>query len=84
LPEPEVLLDARDDRGRQYRYWGGERSWGSDLEMREEPRYAPALDPAARELQLTVEQVRWRTGAVWQGGEVIAVDRGPWVFAVAL
>ena len=29
LPRPEVLLEARDDRGRQYRYWGGERAWGS-------------------------------------------------------
>jgi hypothetical protein len=84
LPEPEVLLEARDDRGRRYRSWGGETSWGSILALREEPRYAPALDPAARELWLTVEQARWRTGAVWQGGEVIAVDRGSWVFAVAL
>jgi hypothetical protein len=84
LPEPEVLLDARDDRGRRYRYWGGERSWGSDLELRDEPRYALALDPTARELRLTMEQVQWRTAAVWQGGEIVAVDRGPWTFAVEL
>ena len=84
LPEPEVLLDARDDRGRRYRYWGGERAWGSILVQREEPRYAPALDPAARELRLTAAEVRWRTGAVWQGGKIVAVDRGPWVFAVTL
>ena len=84
LPEPEVLLEARDDRGRRYRYWGGETSWGSDLELREEPRYAPGPDPAARELRLTVGEVRWRTAADWRGGEIVAVDRGPWVFAVAL
>ncbi len=58
LPEPEVLLEVRDDRGRRYRYWGGETSWGSTLVLREEPRYAPALDPAARELRLTVAEVR--------------------------
>ncbi len=84
LPEPEVLLEARDDRGRRYRYWGGERAWGSILELREEPRYAPALDPAARELRLTAAEVQWRTAAVWQGGKVVAVDRGPWAFTVAL
>jgi hypothetical protein len=84
LPEPEVQLEVRDDRGRQYRNWGGQTSWGSDLELRAEPRYAPALDPAARELRLMVAEVRWRTGAVWEGGEVVAVDRGPWVFTVGL
>jgi hypothetical protein len=84
LPGPEVLPEAHDDRGRQYRYWGGERAWGSILELREEPRYAPALDPAARELRLTAAEVQWRTAAVWQGGKVVAVDRGPWAFAVAL
>ena len=84
LPEPEVLLEARDDRGGQYRWWGGEQSWGSTLELRAEPRYAPALDLAARELRLTVAEVRWRTGAVWEGGEVIAVDQGPWTFRVPL
>ena len=84
LPVPELQLEARDDRGRRYRYWGGGRSWGSDLELREEPRYAPALDPAARELRLAAAEVRWRTAAVWQGGKVVAVDRGPWAFAVAL
>jgi hypothetical protein len=84
LPAPEVLLEARDDRGRRYHYWGGERAWGSILVLRAEPRYAPALDPAARELQLVAAEVQWRTAAVWQGGEVVAVDRGPWVFAVAL
>jgi hypothetical protein len=84
LPEPEVLLAASDDRGRRYRCWGGQRAWGSDLELREEPRYAPALDPAARELRLVAAQVQWRTAAVWQGGEVVAVDRGPWVFTVTL
>jgi hypothetical protein len=84
LPGPELVLEARDDRGRRYRDWGGERAWGSILELREEPRYAPALDPVARELRLTAAEVQWRTGAVWEGGEVIAVDRGPWVFTVAL
>jgi hypothetical protein len=84
LPGPELELEARDNRGRRYRCWGGERAWGSILELREELRYAPALDPAARELRLTVAEVRWRTAAVWQGGEVVAVDRGPWAFAVAL
>ncbi len=84
LPGPELELEVRDDRGQGYRCWGGERSWGSKLELRAEPRYAPALDPAARELWLTVAEVRWRTAAVWRGGEVIAVDRGPWVFAVGL
>ena len=84
LPGPELELEALNDRGRRYRYWGGERAWGSILVLREELRYAPALDPAARELRLTVAEVRWRTAAVWQGGEVVAVDRGPWVFTVAL
>ena len=84
LPEPELELEARDDCGRRYPYWGGERSWGSSLVLREEPRYAPALDPAARELWLTVAEVPWRTAAVWEGGEVIAVDQGPWAFRVAL
>jgi hypothetical protein len=77
LPEPEVLLEAHDDRGRPYRCWGGEQSWGSTLELRAEPRYAPALDPGARELQLVAAEVQWRTAAVWQGGEVVAVGRGP-------
>ena len=49
-PVPEWELEARDDRGRQYRNWGGESSWGSSLEGRAEPIFTPALDPAAREL----------------------------------
>jgi hypothetical protein len=83
-PVPEWELEARDDRERQYRNWGGESSWGSSLEGRAEPIFTPALDPAARELRLTAAEVQWRTAAVWQGGKVVAVDRGPWAFAVAL
>ena len=83
-PVPEFELEARDDRGRQYRNWGGGEQWGSNLEGWAEPIFTPALDPAARELRLTAAEVRWWTAAVWQGGEIVAVDRGPWVFTVAL
>jgi hypothetical protein len=84
LPYPELELEARDDRGRRYRQWGGERSWRSDLEGWEDPHYAPALDPAARELRLRVEEVQWLTARDWQGGEAVRVDRGPWAFVVPL
>jgi hypothetical protein len=85
VPELELLeLEARDDRGQQYRNWGGESSWGSSLEGRAEPIFTPALDPAARELRLTVAEVRWRTVAGRELGEIVAIDRGPWMFAVAL
>jgi len=63
LPVPEFELEARDDRGRQYRNWGGGEQWGSNLEGRAEPIFTPALDPAARELRLTVPEVQWRTVA---------------------
>jgi hypothetical protein len=84
LPYPELELEVRDDRGRRYTQWGGESSWGSDLEGWEDPHYAPELDPAARELRLRVAEVRWLTARTWQGGEAVAVDRGPWTFAVPL
>jgi hypothetical protein len=84
LPVPEWELEARDDRGQQYRDWGGESSWGSSLEGRAEPIFTPALDPAAQELRLTVAEVQWRTVAGQEMGEIVAVDRGPWTFAVAL
>jgi hypothetical protein len=83
-PVPEWELEARDDRGRQYRNWGGESSWGSSLEGRAEPIFTPALDPAARELRLVVPEVQWRTVAGREMGEIVAVDRGPWAFTVAL
>jgi hypothetical protein len=83
-PVPEFELEARDDRGRQYRNWGGGEQWGSSLEGRAEPIFTPALDPAARELRLTAAEVRWRAVGVREMGEVVAVDRGPWAFAVAL
>jgi hypothetical protein len=84
FPVPELELEARDDRGGQYRNWGGESSWGSSLEGRAEPIFTPALDPAARELRLTVAEVQWRTVAGREMGEIVAVDRGPWAFTVAL
>jgi hypothetical protein len=84
FPVPELELEARDDRGRQYRNWGGESSWGSSLEGRAEPIFTPALDPAARELRLVVPEVQWRTVAGREMGEIVAVDRGPWAFTVAL
>ena len=83
-PVPEWELEVRDDRGRQYRNWGGESSWGSSLEGRAEPIFTPALDPAARELQLVATEVQWRTVAGREMGEVVTVDRGPWAFTVAL
>ena len=86
-PVPEFELEARDDRGRQYRSWGGGEQWeqrGSHLEGRAEPIFTPVLDPVARELRLTVLEVQWRTVAGREMGEIVAVDRGPWVFAVAL
>ena len=83
-PVPELELEVRDDRGRQYINWGGESSWGSSLELRAEPIFTPALDPAARELWLVVPEVQWRTVAGREMGEIIAVDRGPWAFTVAL
>ena len=84
LPYPELELTARDDRGQHYRQWGGGSQWGSHLEGWNEPHYAPELDPAARELRLRVEQVRWLTARTWQGGDVVAIDRGPWSFAAPL
>jgi len=83
-PVPEFELEARDDRGRQYRNWGGGEQWGSNLEGRAEPIFTPALDPAARELRLVVPEVQWRTVAGREMGEIIAVDRGLWAFTVAL
>jgi hypothetical protein len=83
-PVPEWELEVRDDRGRQYRNWGGGEQWGSSLEGRAESIFTPALDPAARELRLTVAEVQWRTVAGREMGESIAVDRGPWAFTVAL
>ncbi len=83
-PVPELELEVRDDRGRQYRNWGGGEQWGSHLEGRVEPIFTPALDPAARELRLTVAEVQWRTVRFREMGEIVAVDRGPWAFTVAL
>jgi hypothetical protein len=86
-PVPEFELEARDDRGRPYRNWGGGEQWGqwgSHMEGRAEPIFTPALDPAARELRLVVPEVPWRTVAGREMGEIVAVDRGPWAFTVAL
>jgi hypothetical protein len=83
-PVPELELEACDDRGRQYRNWGGGEQWGSSLEGRAEPIFTPALDQAARELRLVVPEVQWRTVAGREMGEIVAVDRGPWAFTVAL
>src|SRR5215207_5087649 len=82
FPVPELKLEARDDRGQQYINWGGESSWGWSLELRAEPIFTPALDPAARELRLVVPEVQWRTVAGREMGEIIAVDRGLWAFTV--
>jgi hypothetical protein len=84
LPYPELELLAGDDRGQQYRQWGGGSQRGSHLEGWNEPHYAPALDPAARELRLRAAEVRWLTARTWQGGETVADDLGPWVLAVPL
>ena len=86
-PVPEFELEARDDRGRPYRNWGGGEQWGqwgSYFAGRAEPIFTPALDPAARELRLVVPEVQWRTVAGREMGEIVAVDRGPWAFTVAL
>ena len=84
LPEPEVLLEARDDRGRQYRNWGGERAWGSILEAAGGAELRPGAGPGRPGAAADGAEVQWRTVAVWERGEVVAVDRGPWAFTVAL
>jgi hypothetical protein len=83
-PVPEFELEARDDRGRPYRNWGGGEQWGSNLEGWAEPIFTPALDPAARKLQLSVPEVQWRTVTGREMGGIVAVDRGPWAFTIAL
>ncbi|MDP9371928.1 MAG: hypothetical protein M3Q65_05645, partial [Chloroflexota bacterium] len=55
----EMTLDVRDDRGGEYRVWPGG-GGGNPREWRFEHRCGQALDPAARELRVTVTELRWR------------------------
>jgi len=48
-------------------------------------RYAPALDPTARELRLSIPTVRWRhRGPPGQPSAPDVVVDGPWTFLIVL
>lgn len=81
---PRPALEAGDDRGGEYRVWpasggGGGREWRFSFHA------APALDPAARELRLTIPEVR-RERLDHQRRRPVTADarRGPWTWTVGL
>jgi hypothetical protein len=85
---PDLPVEARDDRGAVYRgrphggtSGGGPGSW----QWRFHHRFTPALDPAARELRLTVPELRWTTTFTSRGPPTLErTQAGPWSFAVPL
>ena len=85
---PELVCEASDERGGRYTMWpnGGSGGGGRGvLHWRLAYRYAPALDPTARELRLSIPTVRWRHLA--SAGQPSAPDEvfdGPWRFLVVL
>ncbi|MDP9372661.1 MAG: hypothetical protein M3Q65_09460, partial [Chloroflexota bacterium] len=80
----EMTLDVRDDRGGEYRIWPGG-GGGNPREWRFEHRCGRAPDPAARELRVTVTELRWRRLDREQRRMVTAgAQPGPWEFTVAL
>jgi len=60
---PDLVCEAGDDRGGSYTPWphGGSGGGGGrgPLQWRIAYRYAPALDSAARELRVTIRELRW-------------------------
>lgn len=94
---PEPVFAVRDDRGGKYGWapgpdLGSERTGGSARGWRYEAAlsFAPALDPAARELAITITEVRWRLltsppnfgrGPARPDDEVAP---GPWNFTILL
>ncbi len=69
------VITAVDDLGNDYQWWptGGNRN-------RFECQFAPALDPNARELTLTITVIRWTFFQEHRH----QMDEGPWVFHVSL
>ena len=79
LANPQLLVRCRDDRGGHYQAWKKRRRGGRAPRHERWSltyRFAPALDPRARELQVTVMEV-------WSWGRK-ASRPGPWAFTVAL
>jgi ketosteroid isomerase-like protein len=85
---PDLPVEASDDRGGVYRgrphggtSGGGPGNW----QWRFHHRFTPALDPAARELRLTVPELRWTTTFTSRGPPTLERKQaGPWSFAVPL
>jgi hypothetical protein len=68
-----------DDRGNAYRWWRGSDNPKEGI-YRFEDRFAPGLHPEARELTITLTEMR--TTFFKEHRHV--VDSGPWIFSVAL
>ncbi len=85
---PRLALTAVDDRGGRYTsapYEGCGCGQGRDWQWRGASRFAPALDPAARTLRLTLAGLEWmRPDAATRRFVPAQTIRGPWRFAVAL
>jgi len=86
---PDLVCQAGDDHGGSYTPWphGGSGGGGGRglLHWRIAYRYAPALDSAARELRLTIRELRWM-GHIGSGQPPTSTDvvTGPWTFVVPL
>ncbi|HET7037776.1 MAG TPA: hypothetical protein VFI42_19030 [Thermomicrobiaceae bacterium] len=69
------VMTARDDLGTTYRWWPQGDSRGRFACV-----FAPALDPSARQLELTVTEMRW----TWPRSGRRELDTGPWRFTVSV
>lgn len=83
---PQVGFEVEDDRGTIYVRRGGSCGTGpSANQWRALYRYAPAIDPFARQLRLSVNELYWRRFDKGEGGLISGVPRrGRWVFTVIL
>jgi hypothetical protein len=80
---PNLRLEAIDEHGR--RYTALESGEGITGRWRAGYRFAPALEPTARELRLEATECRWGGFEVAERGFVTrGATAGPWRFVVAL
>ncbi len=85
---PRLALTATDDRGGYYTsqpYEGSGFGQGRDWQWRGAYHFAPALDPAARTLRLTLAGLEWtRPDEAARRFVPVHTLRGPWRFVVDL